>query len=180
MVFDALFGRKGRRQADALYAAAARQARRPGFYRALGVPDTVDGRFDLLVLHVFLLLRRLRREGKAGHALAQRLFDVMFDHFDQALREMGVGDLSVGKKVKAMGQAVYGRSAAYDAALEGKGDALAQVLARNVYPAPPEPSALEALARYVARAERSLAAQAAADLLAGRASFPPAPGDAPS
>lgn len=175
MIFDRLLGGRKRPRADRLYRAAVLQARRPEFYRELGVPDTVDGRFDLLVLHVFLILRRLRREGAPGRLLAQLVFDTMFDHFDQTLREMGVGDLSVGRKVKAMGQAVYGRAAAYDAALAGGEEALARVLSRNLFPAAPEGRALGALARYVREAERELAAQPGAALLAGRAAFPPAP-----
>jgi cytochrome b pre-mRNA-processing protein 3 len=175
MLFEALFGSSERRCAEALYRSAAEQARAPTFFRALGVPDTVDGRFDLLVLHVFLLLRRLRREGEAGRRLGQRLFDTMFDHFDQALREMGVGDLGVGRRIKAMGQAIYGRAAAYDRALETGQSALGSALARNLFAQTPTQTALGALTGYVLCAERLLAAQPAAALLKGRAVFPPAP-----
>src|SRR5262245_48094906 len=96
-----------------LYAAAIAQARQPVFYAGLRVPDTVDGRFELVALHVFLILQRLKSEPEAT-PFAQALFDTMFADMDRNLREMGVGDLSVGKKVKAMAQGLYGRIAAYE------------------------------------------------------------------
>jgi cytochrome b pre-mRNA-processing protein 3 len=105
--------------ARALYERAVAQARQPGFYTALGVPDSLDGRFDLVAVHVFLLLYRLKRERAAAAPLAQCLFDVMFDDMDESLRELGVGDLGVGWRVKAMAKALYGRLAAYEAGLAG-------------------------------------------------------------
>src|ERR1700761_176269 len=99
---------------DTLYAKAVAQARQPVFYAEREVPDTVDGRFDLLVLHVFLLLHRLGAEGKATKSLNQGLFDLMFADMDRSLREMGVSDMSVGKRVKDMARAFYGRVDAYE------------------------------------------------------------------
>jgi cytochrome b pre-mRNA-processing protein 3 len=98
--------------ADRLYGAAVAQARNPAFYVECRVPDTLDGRFDLIVLHLCLLIRRLRREGETGATLAQALFDTTFDDMDRSLREMGVGDLGVGRRVKAMASAFYGRATA--------------------------------------------------------------------
>ncbi|WP_374466727.1 ubiquinol-cytochrome C chaperone family protein, partial [Ferrovibrio sp.] len=92
----------------ALYRAIVAQSRQAGFYREHGVPDSLDGRFDMIVLHSFLVMRRLRRIGAAAEPLSQQLFDLMFADMDSNLREIGVGDLSVGKKVKAMAQAFYG------------------------------------------------------------------------
>ena len=157
------------RTADRLYAAAVAQARAPGFYAA-GIPDTFDGRFDLLVLHVFLLVRRLRRDGRAGETLAQALFDATFDDMDRTLREMGVGDLGVPKRVKAMARAFYGRAAAYDAALDAPDDTrLAAALGRNLLGDERAPAALCA---YVRRADAELAAVSPA---AGETAFPPPP-----
>ena len=183
MILDGLFRRSRlRRTADTLYVAAVRQARQPGFYTRFGAPDTLDGRFDMVTLHVFLLLRRLRDEGKEGAALAQKLFDVMFEYMDQDLREMGVGDLSVGKKVKAMARAVYGRIAAYEAALDEGGEAgqaqLVEALRRNLYSArDPHDEDARAFARYIVDQAAALAGHSGADLLAGRASFLAAPYD---
>src|ERR1043165_607987 len=127
-----LFRRPGRTIA-APYGAIVAQAREPRFYAAYGVPDTVLGRFDLLVLHLALLLRRLR-EGDATRALAQGVFDAFCRDMDHNLREMGISDQGVPHQMRRVGEAFYGRARAYDAALaEGADDALVQALARNVY-----------------------------------------------
>ncbi len=107
------------------------QARLPAFYERFGVPDTVNGRFDMVLLHLWLVLRRLRT-GTEGTALAQALFDHFCSDMDDNLREMGVGDLSVPKRMVKFAEAFYGRTAAYDAALKADGSELAQALARNV------------------------------------------------
>ncbi len=140
-------------EADArrLYAGLVEQARRPAFYDGLGVPDSLDGRYEMLALHMVLALRRLKRDGAAVAALAQGLFDQMFADMDRSLREIGVGDLSVGPRVKEMARGLYGRIAAYETGIADSDAALEQALARNVYgtvAAPPRP-ALSALARYV-------------------------------
>lgn len=116
---------------EAIYGMIVTQSREPLFYRHLGVPDTVNGRFDLLVLHLWMVLRRLRPiEG--GVDLSQALFDHFCDDMDANLREMGVGDLTVPKRMQAFGEAFYGRSAAYDLALTGGEEALAQALCKNI------------------------------------------------
>lgn len=158
-----------------LYGAAVTAARQPWFYNVLGVPDTLDGRFDLLSLFAFLLIERLRPEPEPGPALAQAVFDAMFSDMDVNLREMGVGDLSVGKKVKAMWNAFHGRAIAYAAALaSGDEAALEAAIARNVWRgAGPPPGSAAALARLVATARADLDRQPFGSLAEGRVSFPP-------
>jgi cytochrome b pre-mRNA-processing protein 3 len=170
-------------RAAALYAAAVAQARAPAFYTALGVPDTLDGRFDLIVLHVHLLCRRLAREGEAGAAIAQALFDAMFKDMDRNLREMGVGDPSVPRRIRAMVEAYYGRVKAYEDALAADGARLAAAIARNVFGKPPQPgeappAGAVALAAYVRGAAAALDAAPVAGggaLSVGRWTFPPPP-----
>lgn len=168
-----------REAATSLYAAAVEQARRPAFYQAHGsyeapdVPDTVDGRYDLLGLHVFLLLRRLRAGPGDTKALSQALFDVMARDLEDNLRELGVGDLKVGKKVRELAERFYGRAGAYEAAL-GEGapaGALAEAVGRNVLD---DEAALGAatLARYVRAAEARLAEQPIEALRGGTVRFP--------
>ena len=116
---------------EAIYGMIVTQAREPLFYRDLGVPDTVNGRFDLLLLHLWLVLRRLK-SAEGGAALSQALFDHFCNDMDDNLREMGVGDLTVPKRMQAFGEAFYGRTAAYDLALTDGREALAQALCKNV------------------------------------------------
>src|SRR5215208_2944217 len=125
--------RRSGRIAPALYGAIVAQARVPDFYARLGVPDSVDGRFEMVVLHLALVLRSLRDADEGTRALGQEVFDIFCVEMDRSLREMGVGDLSVPKRMKRMGEAYYGRAAAYDAALD-KGDraALAAAVRRNL------------------------------------------------
>jgi cytochrome b pre-mRNA-processing protein 3 len=116
---------------EAIYGMIVTQAREPLFYRELGVPDTVNGRFDLLLLHLWLILRRIRPiEG--GAEMAQTLFDRFCDDMDANLREMGVGDLTVPKRMQAFGEAFYGRMTAYDTALTEGEAALARALGKNI------------------------------------------------
>jgi cytochrome b pre-mRNA-processing protein 3 len=153
----------------ALYHACVNQARRPEFYQSFGVPDTLDGRFDLLLLHAFLIMRRLGSEPEAK----QTLFDLMFADMDRSLREMGVGDMSVGKKMRPMISAFYGRAKAYDASIAANDDALAETLQRNLYGnAAVKPEKTQALAAYVRRAAEALDKQPTAAILAGKVIFP--------
>lgn len=141
------------------YAVIVAQARQAAFYDGCAVPDSVDGRFDLIALHAFLVLRRLKAEGEATAPFRQALFDTMFTDMDRNLREMGAGDLGVGRRVKAMAKAFYGRIAAYEEGLRDGPAALAAALRRNVYreAAPPDAS-VAALAAYVQAAAARLAA----------------------
>jgi cytochrome b pre-mRNA-processing protein 3 len=116
---------------EAIYGMIVTQAREPMFYRDLGVPDTVNGRFDLLVLHLWMVLRRLK-PAEGGVGLSQALFDRFCEDMDANLREMGVGDLTVPKRMQAFGEAFYGRVAAYDLALSAGEEPLAQALCKNI------------------------------------------------
>ncbi len=133
---------KGEDVAHALYLTAVAQARQPVFYSDHGVPDSVDGRFELIVMHVYLLLRPLNKMSESGAVtqitngageIAQALFDTMFGDMDRSLREMGVSDIAVGKRVKHMAKAFYGRAAAYDEALAGSDELLGDALRRNLF-----------------------------------------------
>jgi cytochrome b pre-mRNA-processing protein 3 len=157
---------------ERLYQAIVAQARTPEFYARLGVPDTVDGRFDMIALHLFLVLRRLKAEGEGGRDLAQALCDRFFDDLDRSLREMGAGDLGVGRRVKAMAKAFYGRVAAYEAALNGEEAVLGDALRRNLFgTVTPTSQAIAAVSRYVRRQAAALADQPAESLAAGIVEF---------
>jgi cytochrome b pre-mRNA-processing protein 3 len=167
-----LFRRPPKSTIAALYGAIVAQARRPVFYQGLGVPDTVLGRFDLIVLHLVLLLRRLR-EGEAVHReLAQGVFDAFCRDMDDNLREMGISDQGVPRQMRKVGAAFYGRAQAYEAALGEPDGSLAAALARNVYGVAEPPVAAVTLAAYVRQAVDSLAGQGLGALAAGGVSFP--------
>ena len=117
---------------EAIYGMIVAQAREPLFYRDLGVPDTVDGRFDLLLLHLWMVLRRLK-SATGGAGRSQALFDHFCNDMDANLRELGVGDLTVPKRMQAFGEAFYGRSAAYDLAVPDGIDSLTQALCKNIF-----------------------------------------------
>ena len=158
--------------AELAYSRIVAQARRPRFFTDGGVPDTLDGRFELICLHAFLYLHRLQREVKAAAALGRHFCDAMFADFDRSLREMGTGDLSVGREVKRMARGFYGRVAAYESGLAGDDAVLQPALARNLFgTAPPAPAQLAAMARYVRREAAGLDRQDAAELLAGQPRF---------
>lgn len=159
---------------QALYAAAAAQARAPAFYLEGGVEDSIEGRFELYLLHVALLVNRLRGCGPRAAETNQVLFDAFLKGLDDALREMGVGDLSVGKKMRRLGEAFYGRAKGYAAALAADdGAELEALVARTVYAERDDSDVRAApLASYVARAAATLAAQPVDALLAGEARFP--------
>ena len=146
-----------------LYEAAVRQARVPAFYTRLGVADRIDARFELYTLHVLILVMRLRDEeglgGDRGAEAGQELFNIYVSALDHALRELGVGDISVGKKMRKLGEALYGRMTAYEAPLRDADKvALAAGLARNVYESE-DAATGDALAAYAIASRARLAAQ---------------------
>ena len=164
----------------ALYGAIVAQARHPGFYLEYGVPDTPEGRFDLIVLHLALACRRLgRAEGPdqaAARALSQAVFDIFCRDMDHNLREMGVGDLGVPKKMQKLGEAFYGRLDAYDRALAAAGDdELAAALRRNVLGEGAPAAAAPRLAAYVRVAADRLDGSAIAELGSGKVGAFPDP-----
>jgi cytochrome b pre-mRNA-processing protein 3 len=149
-------------------------ARRPALYETLGVPDQINGRFELLTLHAGLVLRRLAALGGLADAIAQDLVNNVFAHFDDTLREMGLSDIAVAKRLKVMASAFYGRNAAYAAALDDDSAAdLAAALTRNVYGAGQDagPKA-EALARHVALLDAALTTIPIETFATGRFRFP--------
>ena len=164
------------RPAYLMYGAAVAAARDPMFYAELGVPDTVDGRFDMVSLHVFLVVRRLGVLADPGPKLAQAVFDAMFSDMDVNLREMGVGDLSVGKRNRSMWEAFHGRAAAYQAALAAGDDgALEEALRRNVWRGAVSEGdggdVVRRLARIVRQRDAALGAQDLAGLREGNVGF---------
>ncbi len=177
MLLERLFRPRPAREAGkALYAAAVGQAREPALYRDLAAPDTAEGRFEVYSLHVMLLLDRLRQPaaeaGPQAAEVSQALFDTYLKDLDHALRELGVGDLSVGRKMRKLGEAFYGRGKSYDAAFAALPDTapLEALLARTVY-AGVDAAAGPSLVAYVLTQRRTLAAQPLTDLLAGQVAW---------
>ena len=152
---------------EALYAAAAAQARTPAFYAAAGVPDTREGRFELYTLHVVLLMDRLRGQGDQADETSLALSERYVRGLDDAFRELGVGDIALAKKMKTLGQAFYGRLKAYGEAFAALPDAgmLEDVVARTLLEGGEGDRA--GLTRYALRTRESLAAQPLARLCAG-------------
>ncbi len=176
MAWFGFFGRKrkNRELIERLYAVIVQHARLAEFYRDFGVPDTVDGRFELLTLYMTLVTRRLRAMASPGPDIAQDLVDLTFGQFEAALREMGVGDISIPKRMKVMAGAFLGRASAYDQALRSadrKG--LEQALARNLYGkvSPPE-RAVEKIAENVNQSVTALENLSIDAYIAGQLPFP--------
>jgi cytochrome b pre-mRNA-processing protein 3 len=158
----------------ALYDAIVAQARSPALYRAYGVPDTVTGRLEMILLHTLLFCRRAGDAAADLRAMAQDVFDLFCCDMDGNLREMGVGDLAVPRKMRQIGEAFYGRAMAYEAPLNNEDEpALAEALARNVFSgAAADGAASRRLATYMIWAGRELARQEDTALAAGEIKFP--------
>ena len=156
-----------------LYGMIVAQARTAAFYDGYGVPDTLEGRFDLIVLHLVLVLDRLGRVNGAARGLGQKLFDVFCRDLDDNLREMGVGDLAVPKRMRRFAEAFYGRQAAYLAALAAADEQeLEKALTRNIFQGSDiDPGAVR-LARYARAALRQFGTQDDGALLRGEVVFP--------
>ena len=161
----------------AVYRTIVEQARKPFLYGAAGVPDTATGRFSMVALHSFLAMDRLGREPQARR-FSQDLFDLMFTDMDRNLREMGVGDLSVGKKVKGLAQYFYAMAAACREGLKEGGDAMDAALRQYVYQdIEPPADALAGLTAYMRANEALLAEQDASAITGGEIAFAPLHGD---
>ena len=174
MIFSLFRRRAQTGTISTLYGMIVAQARLPCFYRDYAVADTVNGRFDLIVLHLALVLDRLKQDG-VTQALGQGVFDLFCQDMDHNLREMGISDLKVPKEMQHMGQAFYGRSQAYVAAMAAGGSdrALVQALTRNIYGGAPSASAAAPrLAAYMWEAVRDLKTQDPTSLAAGKLRFP--------
>lgn len=171
-----LTGRDGpRHTAGELYGRVVAEARRTVFYAGLGVPDTPEGRYELIALHLFLLLERLRRDGSAGEAVSRHVLEAFVTDMDDCMREMGVGDSTVAKRVKRAAAGFYERAGPYRAALaaaDGRpmADALSQYIVGPASNAK-GPDGMHALGDYARASAARLAALNNSDALAGRMSF---------
>lgn len=156
--FDLLsrFKKRENPQIRAVYDRLVAQARNPAFYQSYGVEDSVSGRFDMIVLHIFLFFHRMKDEDETAKAFGQEIFDTFIEDMDRSLREMGVGYQAVPKRMKKVGEAFYGRVAAYDGALAEGG--LADALHRNIYPDhESRPPQADTLADYASATASALA-----------------------
>lgn len=158
----------------ALYGMIVAQARLPAFYRAYRVPDTVEGRLEMVLLHTFLCCRRVGSGAKAIQGLGQRVFDLFCRDMDGNLREMGIGDLAVPRHMQRIGEAFYGRAGAYETALAaGDKQALSEAVMRNVFSGLPQHSnGASRLAAYMRLASIDLARQQDTAIARGQINFP--------
>jgi cytochrome b pre-mRNA-processing protein 3 len=158
---------------DVLYGTIVAQARSTSFYRDYGVPDTVGGRLDMIILHLVLVLRQLAGNPEGETGFGQRLFARFCRDIDDNFREMGIGDLAVPKEMRRVAEAFYGRSKAYEGALAGGSvDTLAEVVARNVYGCDMPTLGSRRLAAYMMKAASRLGAQETGALVRGEIGFP--------
>lgn len=170
------FGQRSRRVViDALYERIVAASRQPVFYADWQVPDTPLGRFEMIALHMILFLRRLREETGTARDVAQEVTDVFFRDVEHAIRELGIGDLGVPKRIKKLARMFYGRASAYSEAIDaGDADALARALARNVKPELTGWAGAAPIAAYALKTADALASQQLEHLLAADISFPDA------
>lgn len=175
MIFQRLFARErdtNRTITASLYEQIVAAARQPAFYSDWGVPDTPLGRFEMISLHMVLAMRRMT-EDRALHDLAQEITDHFFIEVDHSLRELGVGDVGVPKRIKRLAKMYYGRAGAYSDALDRQDEpAFVAALSRNVWPEDAAAGDPAALARYGSIAAESLKAQSAELLGSGAIRFP--------
>ncbi len=177
MIFS-LFRKKNRNQSiiDRQYAVLTSTARIPFFYTDGGVPDTVMGRFEMLSIVMILFFRRTARSGSSGQELAQEIVDAFFQDIDHSMRELGIGDQGVPKRMKKLAGMFYGRLEAYSVALDaGDRSGLAQALQRNIHPQGKEPVDMTVLADWMVSADRSMTDLPEDDIARGLARLP-APG----
>jgi len=174
MLFAKLFQRTSPTEDAALrlYRTLVEKARDPVFYSRLAVPDTVNGRFDMVVIHAMLVLRRLREGGAEAEPTGQALLELMFKDMDQSLREMGVGDMGIKHHIKRMAKALFGRAEAYEDGLDGDPDALLATLKENLYRhSTPAPEQVAQMTDYLRRAAQHVRAQNVAEMTVGQINF---------
>lgn len=155
-----------------LYERIVAQSRRPAFYSLASVPDTMEGRFEMIVLHLFLVLDRLKTAGQDGQKLGQRIMENLVADMDDALRQIGIGDMGVPRRIQKTAAAMRERVRDYDAAIGSPGTALEKALATHIYQTGQPIAAHAMLARYVRAARTSLHNQATADIREARLTFP--------
>lgn len=152
------------------------QARNRAFYERLGVPDTVDGRFDMVTLHTFLIFQRLKGQGDRSAILSQALYDALIKDMEASLRQLGAGDIGVGKRIRVMTEALQGRIKAYEAALAGSQLDIEGAIRRNLYgTTDPDMDAVRTVANYLRRAKEMSDSQPIDRLMRGIFDFPPVP-----
>ena len=155
-----------------LYRTLVEKARDPAFYSRLAVPDTVNGRFDMVVIHAMLVLRRLRDGGAEADPVGQALLELLFKDMDQSLREMGVGDMGIKHHIKRIAKALFGRAEAYEDGLDGDPEVLLATLKDNLYRhSTPAPGQVGQMTDYLRRAAHHVSAQNVAEMIAGQVNF---------
>jgi cytochrome b pre-mRNA-processing protein 3 len=158
-----------------LYNDLVSHARSPAFYLSFGVPDSELGRFEMICLHSYMLFRRLGQTDIAGKELAQSVHDRMFADLDRTLREQGIGDMGIGKRVKKLAKNLYGRIDAYETGFAGGSEELADALRRNLYAsASPTDDEVTAMIAYIKDTIDKLNGQPTPEIMAGRVAFPDA------
>ena len=160
------------RKAGEIYGVIVTQARQPAFYARLGIPDTPTGRYEMVVIHLFLALERLRGEAPSSEPLAQELVDAFVADIDDSLRELGTGDVGVPRRVKRAAAGFYERSKDYREAMAAGGRALELALARHLQAPDAGDARIGALADYARAVAASLAGQQGAEVVEGRLHFP--------
>ncbi|HBF29801.1 ubiquinol-cytochrome C chaperone family protein [Rhizobium sp.] len=175
MIFDLFKARKNNRQiVDRQYARLTEAARMPQFYLALDVPDTVMGRFEMLSLVMILYFRRTAKSATSGQEVAQEIIDAFFQDIDHSIRELGIGDQSVPKRMKKLAGMFYGRLEAYSKALELKNrEGLAAALKRNIHPEQIDAADMDGLALWALQAETELAGMTEDAVVTGSVTLPP-------
>jgi cytochrome b pre-mRNA-processing protein 3 len=168
MMLNRLFKAREKRE-KRLYEAIVAAARHVRFYEDMGVADTIDGRFEMVVVHLFLVLNRLKGEGVED--LRQNLTDEFFADMDRSLRELGVSDVAVGRKVRKIAESYYGRVTAYDKALSAGPEVLAQAISRNIYPDGASEESIGAMTSYFGNAAKILGAISLKQILLGELRF---------
>jgi cytochrome b pre-mRNA-processing protein 3 len=169
MILNRLFKAREKRE-KRLYEAIVAAARQIRFYENMAVADTIDGRFEMVVLHLFLILNRLKGEGVED--LRQHLTDEFFTDMDRSLRELGVSDVAVGKKVRKIAESYYGRVTAYDRALSAGPKMLEEAISRNIYPDGAPEASIRAMTAYFGDAVKLLGAISLEQILLGEVRFP--------
>ena len=156
-----------------LYLTAVDQSRTPALYTDYGVPDTVDGRFDMIIVHIMLLIRRLRGGGEGAEAISQNVLNLMFADMDRNFREMGIADISIGKHVKRTAKAFYGRAEVLEKGLDAGRPALLDAVQETIYPAIKETDqGASELTDYIVAVDTHLRTQSVDEILTGNVSYP--------